>query len=231
MKRRLREGGVDEILHPKANRMLGIIEDMDAGIPPDFQSLDILRRQFGAAASDIDRDTARLGSIGMEVIDDFMDRADAPVGKTAKAARATWHQLRKSEMLQNAVAKADSRQSGKDTALRQEFGKIYRAAVDKKKWARGFNKDEIAAIKRVSEGDLTNNVLRRVAALGFGTDGQRSMLTALAGIAAGGAVGGGFGSVVAPIVGTAAGRAARHRTSKMADFARATAASGRAPRR
>ena len=50
---KLRAEGVDSVLHPKANRIVGILEET-AGEAPDLQRLQILRKQFGDAAASTD---------------------------------------------------------------------------------------------------------------------------------------------------------------------------------
>lgn len=220
--------GMDVDLHPRANRVAAIINE-NIGNNPSLSDMLQLRRKLGAVRGSPEPDERRLGMLATDMLDDFVEGGSTSASGMAKEARRFWSRMRKSEKIENAIRLAESRQSGKEAALRNEFGTLYRAAIRGDRSMKGFSKDEIAAIKRVAEGDFTTNTLRRVAQLGFGTDGQRNVLAALAGIAAGGYAGGGVGAVVAPAAGTLAGHVARRRTSRAADMARAIAARGETP--
>ena len=235
--KRLRAEGADAVLHPKIERLINILESEGAPTP-DLQTMEILRRQFGAAAGDVDADTRRLGMIGQELVDDFVDSASKSTGGTLKEARAAWSRMRKSETVERAIEKASTAQQGLEAGLRAEFKSLYRAYVDGRKHMRGFTKDEAAAIKAVAEGNVTNNTLRRIASLSGGSGPQRAMQNLIQGSAVGGGLGfalGGpagaaVGAGVAPVAGQVAGRMATRGTQRRADLVRAMAARGMTPK-
>ena len=236
--RKLREEGADKVLHPKIARLVGLIEDAPPGVAPDMGNLMILRRQFGAAASDMDKSTARLGAIGVDLIDDFVESGSGSASGMMKDANRLWSQMRKSELIDRAIAKADTAQQGLEAGLRAEFKSIYRGIVDGNRKYRGFTPDETKAIKAVAQGNITGNVLRRIASLSGGSGPQRSMQNLIQGGAVGGGLGfalGGpagaaLGAGVAPLAGQVAGRLATRGTQRRADMARAIAARGQTPK-
>ena len=235
--RTLRGEGADKVLHPKIDRLVKLIEDAPPGITPDMGNLMILRRQFGAAASDLDKSTSRLGSIGVDLIDDFVEGGSAPTSAIMKDANRLWARMRKSETIERAIAKADTAQQGFEAGLRAEFKSIYRGIIDGNKKYRGFTPDEVKAIKAVAQGNFTANTLRRIASLSGGSGPQRAMQNLLQGGAVGGglgfAVGGPAGAAVgagiAPLAGHVAGRMAERGTLRRANLARAMAARGETP--
>ena len=231
---KLRNEGVDPILHPKVNRLVGILEEAEGA--PDLQRMEILRRQFGDAASSTDAAERRLGQIGIELVDDFVESGSEASG-TLRQARALWARKRKSEVIDKAIEDATLAKEGVEAGLRNQFTNLYRAR-DKKKM-RGFTKDELKAIKAVAEGNMSSNIMRRIGSLSGGTGAQRNMLNALAGMgvgagagaAAGGPLGGAIGGVVVPLAGHGAQRLAQKATQGKADLARAMVARGETPGR
>ena len=226
------------MLHPKIHRLAKLIEDAPPGVAPDMGNLMILRRQFGAAASDLDKSTARLGSIGVDLVDDFVESGSASTSGIMKDANRLWARMRKSELIERAIAKAETAQQGFEAGLRAEFKSIYRAILDKNKKYRGFTADETKAIKAVATGNFTSNTLRRIASLSGGSGPQRAMQNLIQGGAVGGGLGfalGGpagaaIGAGIAPVAGQVAGRMATNATKRRANLARAIAARGETPK-
>ena len=236
--RTLRDEGADKVLHPKIARLVGLIEDAPPEIAPDMGNLMILRRQFGAAASDMDKSTARLGSIGVDLVDDFVESGSGSASGIMRDANRLWAAMRKSELLDRAILKADTAQQGFEAGLRAEFKSIYRGIVDGTRKYRGFTADETKAIKAVAEGNFTTNTLRRIASLSGGSGPQRAMQNLIqgGGVGAGigyalaGPPGAAVGALVGPGAGQWAGRMATRGTQRRANLARAIAARGQTPR-
>ena len=236
--RTLRDEGADKVLHPKVARLVDRIASAPQGIAPSMADLMKLRRQFGAAAGDADADTRRLGSIGIDLLDEFVDKTSESAGGALREGNRLWSRMKKSERIDQAIALAETAQQGFEAGLRAEFKSIYRGIVKGDRKFRGFSPDETAAIKRVAEGDWTVNTLRRIASLGGGTGPQRAMLNLLQGstvggglgFALGGPAGAAFGAAVGPVAGHVAGRMATRATQRRANLARAVAARGETPK-
>ena len=224
---RLVDEGADEILTPKIARVANVLEQ-SKGRAPSIQQMAILRRQFGNAAGSADRAEARLGSIAIDLLDDFVEGGASAVGGTLKEARGLWSRLRKSELIDTAIENAGAAQAGVEAGLRNEFRVLWKARGSKK--MRGFTDVELNAIKAVSEGNFGANVLRRIGSLGGGLDASRNMLNLMGGVAGGAAVGGPVGAALVPLAGHLAARASRSGTRNRAALARAITARGEVPK-
>ena len=156
-----------------------------------------------------------------------------------KEARQTWAQMRKTEVIERAIAKGKKAKAGVEAGLRAEFAKLYRAHIDGNKKMRGFSADEIKAIEAVADGNMSANVLARIGSLSGGTGSQRNMLNLMAG----GGLGYGAGTMIGgPLIGGPLGagavagganlaqRLAQRGTQQRADMARAVTARRRDPR-
>ena len=179
----------------------------------------------------------RLGGIGIDLLDDFVEAGSASTGGTLKEARALWARLRKTELLEQAIEKARKSQAGFEVGLRQEFRIIARGIIDKNKKYRGSTPDEVKAINAVVEGEAISNNLRRLGALAGGQDTGRATLNAIAGSGlgygvgtyiAGPLIGGPIGAGLTYGVGNLAAKKAMDMTERRANLARAIAARGEA---
>ena len=176
--------GVDAMLHPKAARVLSIMGE-NADAPATFQDLQILRRQFGAAAKSGEPDERRLGQIAIDELDDFVEDSAGELGGVLKEGRHLWSRMEKAEIIEDAIERATSRAAGTEAGLRNEFSKLFR----NKKMMRSFNIEEKAAIEAVFKGTVGRNTLRILGGLSIGEGQRRNVLSAL--------VGGGVGMAAA----------------------------------
>ena len=233
---RLMKEGLDPVLHPRVARVHALMNET-IGNNPSLPDLMILRKQFGAAAKSLDADERRLASIAIDRLDKFVESGDSATSGVLRDARRLWGQMRRSEILEDAIERGKDAQSGVESGLRNEFRALHRAIINKRKDMRGFTPDEKKLIRAVAQGNFSANVLRRLGSLSGGTGAQRNMLNLLvgsgAGAGAGGMIGGPFGSALGaaavPMVGAAAQRMAQRATQGRADLARAAVARGEAP--
>jgi hypothetical protein len=210
--------GMDDMLTPGAARVAGKIDDAAASADPTigFRELDILRKQAGVPAGNVtNRTEAAIGSKFIGAIDDFIDNADPQLSGALREARNMWGQLRRSELIGAAMDKAKNTASGFENGLRIEFRKI----LNNPKLLRGFNEQEIAAIKSVVAGTPMGNLLRQVGRIGIGLSGQSNGLGASIGGIAGTAAGGPLGGIAAVGAGTVAKALAERTTRKAAERA------------
>lgn len=215
--------GIDPTLHPGVTAAFKRLDEV-AGTPVAFQTLDILRRVSNAARGSVSPDERRLASILVDKIDDFMGNLKpsdvitgngAAAGQSIKTARGLWTRLRKGEMIEELIVRAENRASqfsgsGYENALRTEF----RNLVQNKAKMRGFNKTEQAALRHVARGGVVENILRMIGK--FAPTGVVS--SALSG-GTGFAVAGPAGAVALPAIGFAARRGATALTQGNADRA------------
>ena len=224
--KKLKSEGVDGMLHPKAARVLDLMA-RNADAPATLQDLQILRRQFGAAAKSGEADERRLGQIAIDELDDFVDDAAGQLGGALREGRALWSRMKKSELIEETIEKAGTRASGVESGLRNEFSKLFR----NKKLMRSFNAEEKDAIEAVFKGTAGQNTLRILGGLSLGEGQRRNVLSALVGGGVGMAAmgpGGGMAGLAGPaIVGGISQKLAEAGTKRRAQLARAITAGSR----
>lgn len=179
------KSGVVSDTMPKVRAALNMTEEF-AGSPMTPEQMQTVRKSLQNAANSIDASEARVGSMMLQRFDDFTS-GFAP---QFKEARSLYHRAKKAEILELAATRAREKAggysaSGFENALRSE----YRAIAQKINGGqlKGFTKEELAAIRRVSRGTVSSNSARLVGKLA--PNGPVSLLPTIAGGAAGGPVG------------------------------------------
>lgn len=227
----IRSKGFNARIHPKVSAALDEITthaDKDLSV----SDIDILRRVSRAAARSLEPDEARLGSIMVQQIDDFLD--DLPtqfvrnpqgtdVGVLMRQARDFWQRARKAELIEDAISKAKDQASGFENGLRVQF----RSLLNNRKKLQGFTEDEKNAMRQVVQGTKGANLAKLIGRLGF-QEGQATNLIGVAlGITGGGIVGGVPGSIATVAVGQGARKLAQNLTLGNANFASALTRAGK----
>lgn len=213
MSGRLKKEGFDPGLHPKAAAVLNRL-DSEKGKIKQITEIDTLRRVAQSAASSIEPDEKRIGGIILEKFDDYLDnlktddffgREVSGIGAKYKEARNVWGKARRSELIQEALEKAKDQASGFENGMRIQF----RSILNNKKKSKFFNKEEIAAMKKVVRGTPMANSAKFLGRFGINEQQATSMLGASIGVgggasigsAIGGTAGAGVGAVLVPAVG------------------------------
>jgi hypothetical protein len=214
-----------ETAMPQSRGILNSVEEIGQGansVP--FDELDMFRRFAGNAAG------ANLGNRGdtaaatqvVGILDDFvggLKKADVDAGdidalKSAlPKARETWARMSRSQLLDDAIENAADYRSGEAAGLRAQFQRI----LKNKKLRRGFSETELAAMRKVVNGTLPEQLLS-YAGSGLGMMGQ---------VGIGLASGNPFAALAS--VGTAAAsrKGAEAVVRRNAEMARAAIASGK----
>lgn len=225
--------GFDELpgpgsLTPNTARVMQIMEAADntlaatptAALP--FRSLDQMRRQAGAAAGNVANKTdQQAGRVVIEQLDDFVQRlrpedvvgGDVEALKTAiPKAREVWSRMSKSQLVDDAIGRADNYLSGSASGLRNQFKNI----LQNKKLAAQFTDAEKAALRMVTHGSTLDQMVN------LAGGGLAQMGSIGGGLAVGGPLGGLAGA------GLAAGqrKLAEALVGRRAETARAAIASG-----
>jgi len=222
--------GVNNTLHPKSSAALNEIIKSEGNLT--LTEVDTLRKIAKAAAESIDPSDARLGSMMVDKIDDFLDKlkpADfssggkIQAGTKFKEARALWQRAKKSEMLDDAFKKAGLQASGFENGIRVQF----RSILNNKKKMRGFTPEERTLMEQVVKGGTAENLAKRLGKFGFGEGQATSMLMSSLGVAGGAAVGGPAGAVAVPLIGTMSRNLAQKLTRNNASFANAVVRAGK----
>lgn len=222
--------GMDDVLTPQSSRAVERIADAATSPKPTIglRELDVLRRQAQVPAGNMANKTeSAIGKQLVEKIDDVIDAADPSLGKEISKAREMWGRMRRTEMLEEGIDRAEDAASGYENGLRIRM----RAILNSKKDRAKFSEDEIAAMKRVVHGTRTGNALKKLGKFGLGVDQQSNFLGASVGVAGGAAIGnatglGPIGAVIPLALGTAAQKASLKNTRKQMEIAKALVASG-----
>jgi hypothetical protein len=209
------DSGMDSMLTPMASRIAANADEMAGASDPQLlmRELNILRRQAAVPAGNVaNRTESAIGSRMIDEIDNFVDTAAPNLGAEMQEARSLWSRLRRSDRINEAIARAETAASGFENGLQQEFRRILRNP----KLSRGFSEAELRAIGRVVNGGVLHGLLRQVGRLGFSLDNGSNALGGALGAALGGAV----GSIPGAVAATAAGTTAR----KLSEMLRTSAA-------
>jgi len=230
--------GVAEGLHAKVFGVMSAISKR-GNKNQSMRDLQIARRQIGIAARSSEPDEARIGNRMLDEFDNYVDGlSDKDViagtvegaGKSLKKARSLWSRIRKTETIETIIEDADLQASGFENGIRIGF----RQLLKNKKRLRGFTKDEKTAMRKIVEGTVAANALKRIGKLSPGRGQQTNALMSLlgaggaggAGLAMAGPVGAGVAFVAIPTAGYAAQKGAERLTKRGADYLRDLAASG-----
>lgn len=227
---KIKTEGFNSRIHPKVSAALDEVAELTQDAMT-VSEIDTMRKVARAAAKSIDPDEARLGSMMVEKIDDFLNtvpkgaiRGDQgnTVGPLLKEARGLWGRAKKTELLEDAFDRAQNQASGFENGLRTQF----RSILNNKKKLKGFSAEEVRAMQQVVRGGKAENIAKALGKFGF-TEGQAtSMLLGSLGVAGGVAVGGATGGVAIPLLGQAAKKVAANLTAKNASLAKALTQSG-----
>lgn len=142
----------------------GAFEELMAGNPKDVAELGALRKIIGNAAGD-----QKERKAAMMLLDEFDDYVlNAPPGAIVggdrkaveawKAARTDYAKVKKSELIEDIVLRAEVSQGGKEATIAQGLSAL---AKDKKKM-RFFSPDEQEAIREAAKGGTLQTMLRTV---------------------------------------------------------------------
>ena len=229
---RLATEGVDKMLHPKVTAVFDSMSKR-LGEDPTIADLMTIRRQIGIAANSTAPELAderRIAGIMRDQLDGLIDNLGdgdlvsgtvSGVSDNLAEGRALWSRAKKSEIIDDVIARADNQASGVENGLRIGF----RQLLNNKKLIRGFSPEEVAAIKDVVAGTPSIRAMRLLGKLSFGTKGN-NFLGGSIGVTGGAAALGPFGAAAAPVLGYAAQKGADAATRRSAELARAMAATG-----
>lgn len=154
----------------------GVYSKVDAALarlqsdrPKNISEIQAIRKFIGNAASSADASERRMGKILLDDFDTYILNAPASAvisgDKAAldawKAARADYSKVKKAELIQDIVERADVSQGGKEATIAQGLSAL--AKNDKK--MRFFTPDEQEAIREAARGGNLQIMLRTIGKL------------------------------------------------------------------
>lgn len=193
---KLNKRGVDPVLTPKSQQALNRMID-EKGTPKTLAEMDVIRKRAKAAANDIDKTEANLGSQIINDIDSGLDNLSTEIGGKFKEARGLAQRGFKAQDMEDLIENASLQASGFENGLR--IGA--RQLLKNKKRIKGYSVDEKAALRDLVEGDFASNTAKKLSRLGFGKGAATNHLGASSSIGAGGILGSVFGGPVGTALG------------------------------
>jgi len=194
------DGPLNSALHDKTISVIGQIKDAAKTGSMSLEEIDQWRRVLGEVAGNFtDKTNARKASLLINTIDDAVGNLSgsdlAKGGKQAiealKLGRSEYARARKFETIADIVKKAD----GDANYLKRELKKL----LDNPKKVRGFNANEIVALKQASTTSAGEGIMKMLGKFGIDFGNSRIGNTALP------VIGGlATGSPILPTIGTAA---------------------------
>lgn len=193
-----REGIDAQVTPASSGAFARVMQEAQSGAPLSLQSLNTVRRVAQNAAGSVDPNERRIASIMIDKMDDFIDNltpaalesGDAGVaGPILKEARSLWGKLRRTQMVDGAVSRAERRAASTgsggnvNNAIRQNL----RSILDSPAKSRGFSPTELKAMEDVVRGTPSQNALRLAGKLSPQGNGLSLILNLGAAGASGGA--------------------------------------------
>lgn len=231
----LEKDGILGELAPKTFSVLGKLENPPSGSVTPLGGLDAARKAFGLAGKDFANPTEQLAAKRViEGLDGFVENPDAAsvvagpaaaAADTLKGARGNYAAASRSDRINGIEDAADLRAAAAnsghnaDNSIRSRVASLLLSP----KQAAGYSAPELAALRQVTEGDLTRNTARQIGNLLGGGGGLGAALTGTIGVGGGLAAGGPAGAAVGaslPVLGYGAkalGNALTRRALNSAD--------------
>ena len=156
------EGYVSGV-YPKVDAALGRLQ---ADRPKNVAEVTALRKIIGNAASSTDASERRMGRILLDDYDNYILNAppsaivsgDKAALDAWKAARADYSKVKKAELIEDIVLRAEVSQGGKEASIAQGLS----ALAKNEKKMRFFTPDEQEAVREAAKGGTLQSMLRTV---------------------------------------------------------------------
>jgi len=197
--------GIDARVTPEAAGAIEAVKDaINKGDSIPTSEMDTLRTIAKNSIVSTDANKMRVGSAVVDEIDSFLDDikstdiekgsqiSASEVGKKYRTARKLWGRAKRAEMLKEAIETGSGRKAGVEKGIRNELNNL----LNRKKSRKFLTKEDITAIRKVTDGDFKQNFASLVGGMGLKLDNSPSIFSSIIG-------GGGVGAVASTIPGLA----------------------------
>lgn len=158
-----KEVGYVESVNPK---IAGAFSELMSDAPKDIQEIVALRKIIGGAAKSGDANERMIAGRLLDEFDDYVLNAppsavtggDRKAIEAWKAARADYAKVKKAELIEDIVARAEVSQTGKESTIAQGLS----ALAKNPKKMRMFTADEQEAIREAAKGGTLQTMLRTI---------------------------------------------------------------------
>lgn len=236
--------GIRERVTPEAfGAIQEVKKDIALGNSLTTSQMDELRSIAKNSIVATDPNKVRVGSAIVDEIDSFLDSVKAidiekgaqvsasEVGKKYRTARTLWGRAKRSEMIGDAIEIGSSRKAGVEKGIRNELNNL----LNRKKSRKFLSKEDVIAIRKVTDGDFGQNFASMVGGMGLKLENSPSIF---GGLLSGGGVGAiastipGLGGSIAPVavaaitIGTISKEIAKKMTVGRSKFLKTIAGAG-----
>jgi hypothetical protein len=240
--------GIDIRVTPEASGAISAVKDaIEKGTSLPLSEMDTLRTIAKNSIVASDPNKMRVGSAVVDEIDSFLDNikggdidkgaqiSAADVGKKYKTARTLYGRAKRSEMLQSAIEMGSSRKAGVEKGIRNELNNL----LNRKKSRKFLSREDVAAIRKVTDGDFKQNFASLVGGMGLKLENSPSLISSVVGGGGAGVLASsvpGLSGVVAPVaigaitVGTISKEIAKKITKDRAAFLDTITRAGKNPK-
>jgi len=182
-----KEGIRKGVSDPVFNSINAIKEDINRGIPIPINEITDLRKIAQNAVNPLDSNITRQALLVLDEVDSFIDDIKvsdltrtgniktADISKKLNNARKLYGRAKRAEMLEGAITMGASRKAGIEKGIRNELNNL----INRKKSNKFLNKEDIAAIRKVTDGDFKQNFSSLVGGMGLKLENSPSMFNAL----------------------------------------------------
>jgi hypothetical protein len=172
-----------------------IKKDINRNVPIPINEVNDLRTIARNAINPMDANVTRQAMLVMDEVDSFIDSikgADLEISGTIETgnisknlnnARQLWGRAKRSEMINDAIVMGSSRKAGVEKGIRNELNNL----LNRKKSRKFLSKEDVAAIRKVTDGDAKQNIASFIGSAGIKFENSPSLFNAM--ISGGGTAG------------------------------------------
>jgi len=182
-----KEGIREGVSDPVFRSINAIKKDIGRGTPIPINEITDLRKIAQNAASPTDANISRQAGLVLDEVDSFIDGISTndltrtgnikakDISKKLRDARKLYGRAKRAEMLEGAITMGASRKAGIEKGIRNELNNL----INRKKSNKFLTKEDIAAIRKVTDGDFKQNFSSLVGGMGLKLENSPSMFNAL----------------------------------------------------
>lgn len=182
-----KEGIREGVSDPVFRSINAIKKDINRGVPIPINEITDLRKIAQNAVNPMDKNITRQALLVLDEVDSFIadinvnDMARtgniqaSDISKKLNAAGKLYGRAKRAEMLEEAITIGASRKAGIDKGIRNELNRL----INNKTTRKFLSKDDIAAIRKVTDGDFKQNFASLVGGMGIKFENSPSVFSAI----------------------------------------------------
>jgi hypothetical protein len=182
-----KEGIREGVSDPVFKSINAIKKDVNRGAPIPINEITDLRKIAQNAVNPMDKNITRQALMVLDEVDSFIADINvndltrtgniktADISKKLNNAGKLYGRAKRSEMLEDAITKGASRKAGIDKGIRNELNRL----INNKGTRKFLSKEDITAIRKVTDGDFKQNFASLVGGMGIKFENSPSVFNAM----------------------------------------------------